>query len=1126
MPEADSEHPLSSGALEDNLVAEQDFAIRRHRPRRSGGFLLEPTLAPSAESEIIERTPRFHGEDRKGKRKAEEPAANRNSARSTRYDSAQHAADDAIVPARNPTIAVADNDERAADGIAKENRALLDGQTTPRLSNDTSTLLPRTRDRSSAASTSDSPSSGGGIDPAQIVTMALNLSESRRRHLSAGYLVAPPVPSTRRVTSAGLPLGTASPQLHGGYQNYGAGGSLRAHLQQQRRISRNLSPLTGRSSPRSRHVSRSAAPSTEQSDLLLPTPNYGYKFSAATLARAEKARTAIELSVEYRRLLNLLPPLKPDSTAPGNYRTSASSVPGSGAVHLYQIPSFTGDRYKLGRTYNPLQYLRNRRLRARVGRPLNPGKEEFNDTERVRAWIDTVQRISGHEGYREQDGVNLPKYSDQFPVAGVQPESEIGHRRAGTASSNTKRPRMDWHFTPSGLLADVVWLEQGDNKGLIESRHSYKIFPNLEPRQGKESAPEPEMKRHSRVESVASITRSDLGTADNSDEENHRGRKRRHLLPILGDKSIKRAWRASRTRSGSASGLSSSDGDDSSRPRGRKLRQAPTTDDENTGPLEKYLNDIPVSDPKDDEMSSPSILSPDTPDKWGHGYTALSGDRINPERKESKDFAASNESQQVTSGLAASGKPTLNGRPKEPRVSFDGFGSTAPNSPSIDKFVVQITPDPTPPSSRKPSPTRKSHKSKLSIFRSDTDKKDKDTSAVDAAATIDQNDHDSSPAPSADAENQNRRSIDRPHVVESVKNPPTHRRDESRNSLRRAETRTAKDGRARKEPGSAVSRFFKGGRLGEIVRSESAKVGGFIWRKETLGDDQRSVKSFSDASDSSETEDEGPDARRMKQRPKTHKRTVTIDDTLETDPKYQRVNLPSFKPFSATQQLELKERNRSSRFNRLAPPKINISTASTPNLSRQNTDDRRGSYASSTQSRRQPTGRLTVNYTKAGRDSPPSSLKLDRQRSPSRPPTNSKRHWSISDPSQHQRRHSSTTIEPSATLATDLSRTRALLLSTGIKAHTIHLLANSPPAAAALATLGPVPRNEEHVLAAKLLSSAIEAEIQGLQASAADFRAQTTALHSALSDLRQSCEEELTPACAAARTRRMRLRED
>ncbi|EON62610.1 hypothetical protein W97_01834 [Coniosporium apollinis CBS 100218] len=971
--------------------------------------------------------------------------------------------------------------------------------------------------------------------------MALNLSESRRRHLSAGYLAAPPVPSTRRVTSAGLPLGTASPQLHGGYQNYGAGGSLRAHLQQQRRISRNLSPLTGRSSPRSRHASRSAALSTEQSDLLLPIPNYGYKFSAATLARAEKARTAIELSVEYRRLLNLLPPLKPDSTAPGNYRTSASSVPGSGAVHLYQIPSFTGDRYKLGRSYNPLQYLRNRRLRARVGRPLDPGKEEFNDTERVRAWIDTVQRISGHEGYREQDGVNLPAYSDQLSAAGVQPESEIGHRRAGTASSNIKRPRMDWHFSPSGLLADVVWLEQGDNKGLIETRHSYKIFPNLEPRQSKESAPEPEAKRHSTVGSVVSTIRSGLGTADNSDEENHRGRKRRHLLPVLGDKSIRRAWRASRTRSGSASGLSSSDGDDSSRRRGRKLRQALTTDDENTGPLEKYLNDIPINDPKDDDMSSPSVLSPDTPNKWGHGHVALSGDRVNLDKRDSRDFAASDGSHQAVSGISHLGKPTLNGRPKEPRVSFDGFDSTAPNSPSIDKSAAQITPDPTPPSSRKPSPTRKSHKSKLSIFRSDTGKKDKDTSAVDAATT-DHKDHDSSPAPSADAENQNRRSIDRPHVEESLKNPPTHRRDESRSSLRRVETRTAKDGRTRKEPGSAVSRFFKGGRLGEIVRSESAKVGGFIWRKETLGDDQRSVKSFSDVSEFSETEDEGPDAGRMKQRPKTHKRTVTIGDTLETDPKYHRVNLPSFKPFSATQeeeeaaqantangtddpvhrqQLELKKRNRSARFDRLAPPKINISTASTPNLSRQNTDDRRGSYASSTQSRKQPTDRLTVSYTKAGRDSPPSSLKLDRQRSPSRPPINSKRHWSISDPSQHQRRQSSTTIEPSATLATDLARTRALLLSTGIKAHTIHLLASSPrsppspfllkAAAAAPATLGPVPRNEEHILAAKLLSSAIEAEIQGLQSSAADFRAQTAALHSSLSDLRQSCEDELTP---------------
>jgi len=127
---------------------------------------------------------------------------------------------------------------------------------------------------------------GFNVDSTQIVNLALNLSESRRN-------------ASRRIASTPLP--------QGGLGESTTGGSLRRHLQAQRRISRNISPKADRGD-RATPASRTAAgarlnsPMQTSFDAYPDGGMYHYHFSASTLARAERAKVAIELMAQYRRL--------------------------------------------------------------------------------------------------------------------------------------------------------------------------------------------------------------------------------------------------------------------------------------------------------------------------------------------------------------------------------------------------------------------------------------------------------------------------------------------------------------------------------------------------------------------------------------------------------------------------------------------------------------------------------------------------------------------------------------------------------------------------------------------------------------------------------------------------------
>ncbi|KFY96622.1 hypothetical protein V500_02356 [Pseudogymnoascus sp. VKM F-4518 (FW-2643)] len=300
---------------------------------------------------------------------------------------------------------------------------------------------------------------GLDVDSAQIVNLALNLSESRRQ-------------AARRVVTVPSP-----PTIHGFEDTFG-GGSLRQHLQAQRRSSRNISPKPDKGEkfgvpPKpAQPITSPLQTSFSQDD------EQKYQFSAATLARAEKAKNAFELMAQYRRLLQYLPPLKSQGLTP----VSTISPPGTSAgapvrPNISLSRASTATNKQMGRPYNPLQYIRNRKVRARERQPIDGEAQGFGDVDDVTAWVDRVAKHCPGDGYEISDCLELP------PLIPDEGESQA-HIAAGSDPSKpaappvkVKRPRIDWMISAPNMLADVVWLEQSDNKKLIEDNRERKIFP-------------------------------------------------------------------------------------------------------------------------------------------------------------------------------------------------------------------------------------------------------------------------------------------------------------------------------------------------------------------------------------------------------------------------------------------------------------------------------------------------------------------------------------------------------------------------------------------------------------------------------------------------------------------------
>ncbi|KAF2823480.1 hypothetical protein CC86DRAFT_372429 [Ophiobolus disseminans] len=1072
----------SGSSLAADSIDEQDFARRRQRVRRSGGFLLDSNFASPRKNHAHREA---RAEDQKGKRSSRHVEASTSNAQ---HESRRK---NRLSPINSPLSREYQMD---GQGDARVDSADLEPQGNGgiRIAKTRNSIRITGQDRDAPPRTPQQPA----IDPNQLIHMALNLSESRKRNISAGPLLA----SQSRAVSG--------QQREGSTSNNGAGGSLRQYLNEQRRVSRNLSPIGSKSSP-SRHMSTSMQRSASMAFPGGPGTNPP---TAATIARRNKARDYIELRIEYLRLLDCLPPLKLDANAPGNFVFSSNNVPGSPQAQLTRVPSYAGKQHDLGRPYNPLQYIRNRRSRARERRGLEHTPHEFADVDEVREWVDQVEQQARHPEYRQSDGVLLPKLHDDHP--------------GSLELSTPPRPHKGWVFCPEELLADAYWLEQGDNKTIIENRHGRKIFPPKEapkpdlllPRVSKEHS---EKRRKSWVEGVTGIT--DPASGDESDRGSERGRKRRLLPAFRSDspKHGKHSRRGSRLRTNIDSDTSDSDSDS-----GKRKPRIVVDDEHNTGPLALQLETMLKQQANEAPSKSPAIFTPDTPNKWGRNHAD------EPASKVSRD---SLDVPRVGNGFTRMDLPgnfkmpprvrtsaAFSGDDIEPRSSFEDLDTTAPNTPLHQKRFPHMGSNLSPPRSRDNSVTRITKRSKFNPFHSHDNSED--------------HTHTQPHEPAVFALDKSRRSRqtseetqDSGHVGHAIMAAPhamksllSHRRNESTSSLPSPDKIRRRD---TQEPHSAVTRFFKG------VKSEGSKVSDFVFRKDRPEDEDGDFVSDGNVADyGTDTSTKGNKSNRPGlTRSVTSK---TVESVASTKDGRYHLDLPTFKTAHETQidedgsllsndhisrQNRERKNSRSPRFDRLAPPRMDlerVSSASsqlTLGASRSHSQDRINevlahpgrAYAGGLP----PTGLRDVQ----GADS--------RLRSSSRPTLDGKRHWSIADDDAHllHRKNMGNLVTQAG-----IARVRALFLCSGIKAKEITRRANSkrspPPdwllhaAASANRELVPVPRKEEHVLAARFLMRDLESSTRALSASTQNFRDKTIKeLTEVMTELRARVDSDLMP---------------
>ena len=1149
------------------VAAHNEPQYRRHKPRSSGGFLLQTTPAPASNPKHARHTEPDISENARGKRKAEE-GDNIISKRVSAGHRHRQKPSLGSSPLATKVVNIQPLDDAEGGGGPDINKRSSIRSTTGQ-----STRFVLTNNGNSTESTSMMEDTkqqnrrsaiGLDTDPAQIVNLALNLSESRRRNFSSGLLAPWDNIGTRRLISSSLP----SPGLP---INSGAG-SLRQHLKQQRQVSRNVSPRSGRSGggkgaelPASQREKASDRQLTMLPDIEVGmNEDFVFNESDATLSRAEKARVAFELSYEYRRLLQYLPVLPvPSKNRPGTSKAAAKP----------QVYPAQG----LGRVYNPLQYIRNRKLRIHERRPLDAEGDGWNNINNVRAWVDTV--ASGRE-----DGISrvdrrfpLPPF-EKSPTGPPEIDDLQAHNKSHHRDPQPRklgRPRMDWIVKPWDLLADANWIHQEDNVTRIEDAIGNKFVVRKDsasedlPRMSKDSTRGPVrnpegLLRHinpspERLRASFESFRSDSKERDRQRREEHESKS-----PISDDDgSLRRGrWpkKFIRPRSPSTSDESHHD---KRRVHKRGRDQLGSRDDLDRAALEKRMSDTLAKEAKDkpktvkdvDEQAikdaAPQLSQPNH--VLANGQVSQTAKRrpSTPQRMKT-DMPATEKRQNPA--RASFDEQKLH----RYRISSDDFDSTAPNSPTAAGFVpsiaINLSPPVSPPNSAV-SP-KKTLPGRIGSFRRNRSRSVNRRAVSENDAAVDS-------GTSTDISRQTTNESHLPSRLQrELSRDPANgllspaKTDTGINKLRPLESKYIKSIKDAND--SRFRGLFKGGRIAELVGNEVSRVGDMLWKKDsstTVSQVNSSASSF--VSEDSDVDD--GDVSGLDNSPKDNlSRTTTNNEgtgklsqtsTNSEKPKYHMNNLPSFlSPFSkdeqparptkastehdhiTRQQLAQRERGRSSRFDRLAPPKIDMRGIS-PSPERSHLqvnyedDSRQGSRSRSGQRVRSADRRLNAMLAIPGRvvggPTPTglSSLESRPQGSKGRPDMEDKRQWSIAD-------RGVSAVQESITKR-DIARVRALLLSSGVKANEISRCAEEIPETPSpflqdlMGVLnGPVPqvaRSQERVTAARILVRNIEMTTQELRDAAEQFSQNTVEkLHNEIKAIDERVTYKLTPLVRAS----------
>jgi hypothetical protein len=1176
-PSGGEDDPVSGSSIANQEVDSQDASQNssKHRLRHSGGFLLDSAIHASRLPKSILSRSHKTPKELKGKRKSKEA--------------------DLVIPKRrlagrqdqhrssiggSPLASEIKQDVAMEDGVQQSGgNASASSQRSGHLSSGHAKSTESKEPAKPSMPRPIPPSIGFDTDPRQIVNMALSLSEGRRRQVSGMRMVSGGTPDRRHV-STGQPL-HLRPVGHGG----GSG----QYFNDQRRTSRNLAPRAISATSAAKQPvssidqtvfgSASAQESQRSEDEQNSAPRY---VSPATFVRVEKAKAYFELLYNFRRLLSHLPPLRPP----------------------------TGSHDKLvreseGRAYNPLQYVRNRKLRFREKKPLESEDEGWHDITRVRSWVDAVIASRSGKHVDMDECIRLPEFSQRRlpdaneeeidPLTAESPASSI--RRTGTNPvAKHRRPRSDWVTYPGDLLADAFWLEQGLNKIKIEDREGNRIYPpdtqfkfsgwrNRIPVHMpllQESTPRPEdgfddmpVEPHSAVPELPTFT-----SAAHGRKRSGRGKIRDSIIhmPKSGSGSRDRRRRLQQELEMTSSSESS---DDEASRRGRKrklsrrkLQEKDTKNVETDGHMENMKH----SD--DRRLGSPNGGSSGTHSKRP---SIVDGSRLSKfvSRTSSNLALVKQDSDRRSDSIRHSFEQN-----RKPQPSFDEtsvrtsaeYDTTAPSSPTVVGFP-SIAINLSPPTSRSPSPSKRPFQARINPFRGRSNSKKRNG--------IETNDFADNPLgkgsrnTSSDAE--------KVEVISEPASRGTSPMTREMSPITKRDSTVSNDSQHQHEPhrsgtisristkssgshtdhASKIRGIFKGGRIAEIVGNEVNRVGDFIWKRDAPGHVPQNSTSTASVNSGHVPDSDDDLARANGHAFTTSPKTHTAQFPSPTDnspedggpspsqshaspssgekPQYYNSNLPSFtSPFkrdreqheqhdkalltptsSPPQQEETdhisrqavnhRSASRSPRMDRLAPPKLVTTTASTPG------PDRRDSYGFGRAldlTRSTDASQAFNDAIKAKpKDIPVTGLTKEKA---SASGLNLAQDWNLSD-----RNLSRSDGESSVVTRRDIARTRALLLSSGVKAREINRRANAihdHPRKFLLDTirlsnttlkdLAPprVPRKEEHVVAARTVIDSLTSQSTSFKESLKTFGTKTTtALHRDLQTLDDLVDNQLTP---------------
>ncbi|KAI0881243.1 uncharacterized protein GGS22DRAFT_72950 [Annulohypoxylon maeteangense] len=880
------------------------------------------------------------------------------------------------------------------------------------------------------------------VDSTNIVNMALNLSESRRM-------------AERRNMSSPIPPRLA--QL----PDTLAGGSLKQHLQQQRRTSRTLSPKPDRSLvPRAVSTTRIPSPLQPSFD---SEGSYTYHFSSSTLNRAQKAKEYLELMAQYRRLLQIVAPLKPDARS----RPSSSNLSTSPTSSKPPLNPLTGTpQIVLGRAYNPLQYIRNRKVRARERKIIDGWAQGFADISRVSCWIDQTAASTATSDLSLGPSL-LPPFQAAHE-ADQEPPSNIP--RPISTIAKPKRIRIDWSIDPADMLADIYWIEQDDNKYLIEDRHYSKIFPR------KLEAQSPPRQINEPVASALSVStrEGDMGDITAASEVDlisplraesdvplisARERARQKLQDLRGHHKQNGLSHSHhdflRFRKGSLSDTSDSESDR------RRRNRTGTISADGTDLLDRQMKEMMAKEEQNEKENMdeanrvllkqlPSRMV--TPDKGSQTPEEISRRGSRVEVLDGQDKLTRGKAQQGSplGSALGSGRASLEVPGKNYRMSLD-MDSSRPQSPDARPSrgrrlqAPAIGMEPSPPNSRPGSPGRKPFSKVKNIFRDRS--RDRERERERGANNVIREKVDRVDSPIEPPEQLNLSAL----TTERFQSPDRRRsKSLSRKMVQRA---TGESHRSHKSVSSiskmkgddqvGLRSIFKGSsKLDGMIRGSVSKVTDLLWKKDSDTEDGSSTSTNSE----SEAEPKRGRAkgstnasRSNSRRPRENNRQKNY---LEVMPPFKQTLLLPDKPSSEeidplTVVSPISRPSRSPRFDRLKPPRIDIRKASPPSTDLVPTKSRLLRDSSDVSD-------LEIFPVIQGEKlhglSKETSVVLaapkPRPRMGSRTLSQPARHWSISNRSQSP--------QGGQISRREVARLRALILCSGIKAMEISRRAHEP----------------------------------------------------------------------------------